>query len=146
MRIALGLVVLACLVAGPGAARADHTPGVYVSLTCPAVADQAERLEHVDHVRARLRNHAALADKQVDVNVTRLAWVVNGNAIEVQAELRLVVSTGNEIVSIANQTAKLVMSKGQFRLAKLPALRREALDTAIGDLLVKLRRASARAV
>lgn len=142
----MGLVVLACVVAGGSAQAERRAAGVYVSLTCPAVADQAERDDHVAHVRTRLGNHALLANKQVDVSVTRLAWVVNGNTVEIQAELGFVMSTDNEIVSIAHQTAKLVMPKGQFSIGKLPALRKEALDNALGDLLVKLRRTAARAV
>ncbi len=142
MRIAMG-VVLACAVASASSARAEpkQQAGVFVTLT--PVADVAERTSHIDCIRARLSASPLLENKHVDVNVTRLTWVTVGSTVEVQLELAFVMSnTNNEIVSLANQTAKLVLSKSQFRLEKLPSLRREVIDSALGDLLFKLRRAA----
>jgi len=39
-----------------------------------------------------------------------------------------------------------VLSKSKFKLDQLPALRREVIDSALGTLIVKLRRATARNV
>jgi hypothetical protein len=147
MRIAMGLLVLACVVASAGTAHAEkRAPGVYVSLTCPAVSDDGERATHIQTIKNRLAASSLLANKQVDVNVTRLAWVTNGNSVEIHVELAFMMSSNNEITSVANQTAKLVMSKGQFSVGKLPMLRKEVIDTALGDLLYKLRRAQTRSV
>lgn len=143
----MGLLVLACVVAGAGTASAEkRVPGVYVTLACPSV-DDTERTTHIDHIKTRLGASSLLENKHVDVNVTRLVWATNGNSVEVHVDLAFVMSTrNNEIVSVANQTAKLTMSKTQFREGKLPTLRREVIDNALGDLLVKLRRATARNV
>lgn len=143
----MGLLVLACVVAAGGrSARAEARPaGVFVTLT--PVTDHAERTDHADLIRARLGACAQLANRVVDVNVTRLAWVEVGATVELQLELSFVMSTtGNEIVSVANQTAKLVMSKSRFRIDRLPALRHEVIDDALGSLIAKLRRVSIRSV
>ncbi len=138
------LTVVAALVASTNIAQAEskHAPaGVFVTVL--PVLDHVERTAHVESIRTRLGGSSLLHDKHVDVNVTRLTWVTVDNCVEVQVELAFVMSTTkNEIVSIARQTAKLVMPKGQFSIGKLPALRREVLDNALGDLLFKLRRAA----
>ncbi len=142
----MGLVVLACVVASAPLARAEtKRAGVFVTLT--QVGDEAERTGHIDAIRHRLAGCSYLENKHVDINVTRLRWVTVGASVEVQLELAFVVSNAdNEIVSVANQTAKLVLAKAQFKESKLPSLRREVIDNAIGDLIVKLRRANARQV
>ena len=142
----MGLVVLACVVASaPAAAETKRPAGVFVTLT--QVTDEAERTGHIDLIRHRLAGCSHLENKHVDINVTRLRWVTVGASVEVQLELAFVVSNAdNEIVSVANQTAKLVLAKAQFKESKLPVLRREVIDNAIGDLIVKLRRANARQV
>lgn len=146
----MGLMVLAAVVASAGSATAEAKriqPGVFVTLDSTSL-DDAERAIHVDTIRTRLGASSLFENKRVDVNVTRLAWVKVDNCIEVHVELAFVMSTTkDEIVSVANQTAKLVMAKGQFSIGKLPALRGEVIDNALGDLMYKLRRvAIARSV
>ena len=115
--------------------------------TLSQVTDEAERSSHIDMIRKRLGDCTQLANKVIDVNVTRLSYVIVGATVELQLELGFVMSTPNhEIVSVASQTATLVLSKSRFKLAKLPSLRREVIDSALGDLVVKLRRAVARNV
>ncbi len=148
MRTTIATLVVAAVVAVAGAraafAEIKRPAGVFVTLS--EVTDEAERTSH-DVIRKRLVDCAQLANKVIDVNVTRLSYVTVGNTIELQLELGLVMSTpNNEIVSIASQTAKLVLSATKFKLAKLPGLRRELIDSALGELVLKLRRAVARNV
>lgn len=139
----MGLIVLACVVASASTVRAEAKRPAGVFVTLVQVQDQAERTGHIDNIRARLGACSQLENKHVDVNVTRLSWVTVGATVEVQLELAFVVSnTSNEIISVANQTSKLVIAKSQFREHKLPSLRREVIDDALGDLLFKLRRAA----
>lgn len=145
----MALVMVAAVVAVAGARIASAEParraGVFVTLS--PVTDEAERASHIDVIRKRLGDCSQLANKVIDVNVTRLSYVTVGATVELQLELGFVLSTpNNEIVSMANQTAKLVLSKSKFRLDQLPALRREVIDSALGTLIVKLRRATARNV
>lgn len=143
MRIAIGLVVMACLVAGGGTARAEAKRSAGVFVTLMQVTDQAERAAHIDAIKAKLAACPLLANRVVDVNITRLAYVTVGNNVELQLELGFVLSnTNSEIVSVANQTAKLVLPAAKFKVKQLPELRRDVLDTAIGDLIIKLRKAS----
>lgn len=141
----MGLLVLACAVAisAPRAHAENRSAGVFVTLS--QVTDDVERQGHIDAMKTKLGECPLLANRIVDVNVTRLSYAIVGSTVEVQLELGLVMSNGKqEIVSIANQSAKLVLSKHKFKLEKLPALRREVLDTAVGELIVKLRRAQRR--
>jgi len=146
MRIAIAVLVLACAVASSRNAHAEAKHPVGVFVTMAQVTDRVERAAHIDVIRARLAACAQLANKRVDVNVTRLTWVAVGESVEIQLELAFVMSVGNEIVAIANQTAKLTLDKRQFNVAKLPSLRREVIVDAIGNLVVKLRRITQRAV
>lgn len=149
MRTTIAVLVVAAVVAVLGArtasAETKRPAGVFVTLS--QVTDETERTSHIDVIRKRLRDCTQLANRVIDVNVTRLSYVTVGNTVELQLELGLVMSTPtNEIVSIANQTAKLVMPKAKFKLDKLPELRREVIDSALGELVLKLRRAAARNV
>lgn len=144
----MALLMVAAVVAVTGV-RASAEParraGVFVTLS--PVTDEVERASHIDVIRKRLGDCSQLANKVIDVNVTRLSYVTVGATVELQLELGFVLSTpNNEIVSMANQTAKLVLSKSKFKLDQLPALRREVIDSALGTLIVKLRRATARNV
>lgn len=145
--MAVLVLAAAVAVAAPRTASADTARPAGVFVTISQVTDQAERTGHIDAIRTRLGACSQLANKVIDVNVTRLTYVTVGETVEVQLELGFVMSTPtNEIVSMANQTATLVLSKHKFKLDKLPALRREVIDTAVGSLIVKLRRAVARNV
>lgn len=141
------MVAVVVAVAGVRSVAAEPTRRAGVFVTLSQVPDEAERISHVEMIRKRLRECSQLANKVIDVNVTRLSYVTVGATVEVQLELGFVLSTANnEIVSVATQTAKLVMSRSRFKLHQLPALRREVIDSALGDLIVKLRRAAARNV
>ncbi len=145
--MALLMVAAAVAVAGARTASAETTKRAGVFVTLSQVTDEAERSSHIDMIRKRLGDCTQLANKVIDVNVTRLSYVIVGATVELQLELGFVMSTPNhEIVSVASQTATLVLSKSRFKLAKLPSLRREVIDSALGDLVVKLRRAVARNV
>lgn len=145
----MALLVVAAVVAVAGARTASAEParraGVFVTLS--QITDEAERTSQIDVIRKRLGECSQLANRVIDVNVTRLSYVTVGATVEIKLELGLTLSTrNNEIVSVASQTAKLVLSKATFKLDKLPALRREVIDSALRDLVVKLRRAAARNV
>lgn len=145
--MALWMVAAVVAVAGarPASAESARRAGVFVTLA--QVTNEAERASHIDVIRKRLGECSQLANKVIDVNVTRLSYVTVGTTVELQLELGFVLSTpSNEIVSMVNQTAKLVIPASRFKLDKLPALRREVIDSALGDLIVKLRRAAARNV
>ena len=145
--MALLMVAAAVAVAGARTASAETTKRAGVFVTLSQVTDEAERSSHINMIRKRLGDCTQLANKVIDVNVTRLSYVIVGATVELQLELGFVMSTPNhEIVSVASQTATLVLSKSRFKLAKLPSLRREVIDSALGDLVVKLRRAVARNV
>lgn len=141
------VLAAAIAVATPRTASADAARPAGVFVTLSQVTDQAERAGHIDAIRTRLGSCPQLANKVIDVNVTRLAYVTVGDTVELQLELGFVMSTPtNEIVSMANQTATLVLPKHKFKLGKLPMLRRDVIDSAVGSLIVKLRRAAARNV
>jgi hypothetical protein len=145
--MALWMVAAVVAVAGarPASAESARRAGVFVTLA--QVTNEAERASQIDVIRKRLGECSQLANKVIDVNVTRLSYVTVGTTVELQLELGFVLSTpSNEIVSMVNQTAKLVIPASRFKLDKLPALRREVIDSALGDLIVKLRRAAARNV
>jgi len=143
MRISGILPALAVLVlhAGAGHASPKTEPGVFVRLSTTGM-DEAERVVHTDIIRRALRV-SWVQDKHVDVNVTRLSVTYVGNAVEIVAELGFVLSStggaGDRMASIGCQTAKLVLPRSQVNARKLPGLRREVIQSALGDLVRKLR-------
>jgi hypothetical protein len=109
-------------------------PGVFVTLS--ASIDDAERVGHVHAIHGRLAN--AFANKHVDINAN-LAVAIVGNDCEVTTQINFVLSTtSDQIVSVGTGTAKITVSK-YAAVNKLPSLRREAIDSALADMLHKLR-------
>jgi len=101
--------------------------------------DAGERLAHANLIRHALQV-SWIDDKHVDVHVSRLTVDYVGNTVEVVAVLGFVLSTtGDQMASIGHQTAKLVLPRSQVTARKLPGLRREVIQSALGDLLRKLR-------
>jgi hypothetical protein len=139
--IAVGLVVLAM---GVATAEPRTEPGVYVTMASPSI-DGAERVAHVDTIRRGLTNHSALINRQIDVTINRMSLTYIRNEVEIVVELNFVLSTsGDQIVSFGNQTARLLIPRSQFNVNKLSALRGEVIENALGDLRRKLRTFAAR--
>jgi len=140
MRIT-GILLLAFVAsAAPSQATTRKVqPGVFVTLSSPAI-DDAERSAHLQAIQGRLANHAAFTNKHADINVAELAVAIHGNDCEVTSQINFVLSTtSDQIVSVGTGTSKITLPKRQA-VYQLPALRREAIDNALVDMLQKLRR------
>jgi hypothetical protein len=139
MRISGILLVAVVLSATPSLATTRKVqPGVFVTLN--ASLDDAEKTWHLDAIHGRLANNAVFDNKHADINVNRLSVAVVGNDCEVTTEINFVLSTTtDQIVSVGTGTAKITLPKTQA-VYKLPTLRREAIDSALVDMLAKLRK------
>lgn len=145
---------------GHAAFTAEPHADLYVRINStsdesPGTSDPATRKLHADVLRRalsdRLRADAsitssateaerwALAERHLDVSVTRLDTTKVGNLIEVEAQLRVAISDNSgRMLSLLAGGAKVQVPPGTFDRRHLPALRREALDNAMRGMLDKL--------
>ena len=130
---------IAVLLLVASASLAHAAPGVFVTVSQQtSIEDNSERAGHVDAIRRTLGS--AIDNKHLDITVNKLSVTIVGNQVEIVAELGFVLSTlGDQIQSFGTQTAKLTVPVRRYSPIKVPALRREAIDNALEDLLRKLR-------
>ena len=77
--------------------------------------------------------------RHLDLSVTRLAATRAGDVIEIGAELRIAISDDHgKMLSILSGGAKVQVPAGKFDAKYLPALRKEALDSAMRGMFAKL--------
>ncbi len=150
---------------GREARTTERNPDLYVVVkSCnddsPGRADKQTRQAHAELLRTvmgtelaaaplvtsapavakRLRLHARV----VDASVVKMGLRSKGNVLEVEAELRLVISDeSGKMLSTLTGGAKVAMPKRGFNWSYLPQLRKDAIASALhglfDDLLVHLR-------
>jgi hypothetical protein len=156
----------------PGGERPSHPayaaephPDLYVLVNSsaddsPGAGDLASRRLHAGIIRQTLLDQLGsdasvtgiasdaerwgLQARHLDVSVTRLAAIRTGALVEIQAELRIAISDDRgKMLSFLSGGAKVQIPADKFDARHLPALRRNALDSAMrgmfGKLLAQLR-------
>lgn len=145
----------------PHPARADEPhPDLYLLVNAsaddsPGTADKVTRKTHAEVIKrvlvAQLASEASvtslaadakrwgLAERHIDLAVTKLDVVKAGGFTEVCAELRLAISDDHgKMLSFLSGGAKVQVPTAKFDMAYLPALRREALENAMRGMFRKL--------
>lgn len=80
-----------------------------------------------------------LDPRQIDLSVTKLDVVQNGQYVEVEAQLRLAISdSSGRMQSFLSGGAKVQVPKATFNAKYLPNLRKEALENAMRGMFAKL--------
>jgi hypothetical protein len=147
---------------GAAAASPDDGPhpDLYVLINSssddsPGSGDKEMRKRHADIIKRVLtekcRNEASVTSvaseaqrwgldaRHIDLSVTRLDVAKIGNAVEIDAQLRLAISdTHGKMLSFLTGGAKLQVPSAKFDARYLPQMRREVLENAMRGMFDKL--------
>lgn len=145
---------------GRDARATEHNPDLYVVVkSCnddsPGRADKKTRTAHAELLRAAMTGGLAAAPlvtataavarrlslqpRAVDASVVKMSLRAKGNMLEVETELRLVISDDSgKMLSMLTGGAKVTVPRKGFNWSYLPQLRKDAIDNAVRGLLGKL--------
>jgi hypothetical protein len=145
---------------GPQAPGDEPHPDLYVLINSssddsPGSTDKVMRKRHADIIKRVLtekcRTEASVTSlaseaerwgldaRHIDLSVTRLDVVNTGNAVEIDAQLRLAISDDRgRMLSFLTGGAKLQVPSAKFDARYLPAMRREVLENAMRGMFDKL--------
>ena len=150
---------------GRDARATQNNPDLYVLVkSCnddsPGRADKKTRATHADLLRAVMTSELAAAPlvtstatvakrlslrpRAVDASVVKMDLRAKGRYLELEAELRLVISDDSgKMLSMLTGGAKVSVPRKGFNWSYLPQLRKDAIESAVrglfGKLLVHLR-------
>lgn len=138
----------------------ENQPDLYVTIKnanddSPGTADKKARLANAEIVRGVLAHHCrsaplvtmsasdakryGLPSRQIDVSVTKLDLVRNGNVMELDAQLRVAISDDQgKMLSFLSGGAKVQVPAATFQSRYLPQMRKEALENAMRGMVTKL--------
>ena len=138
----------------------ENQPDLYVTIKnanddSPGTADKKARLANAEIVRGVLAQHCrsaplvtmspsdakryGLPSRQIDVSVTKLDVVRNGNFMELDAQLRVAISDDQgKMLSFLSGGAKVQVPAATYQSRFLPQMRKEALENAMRGMVTKL--------
>ena len=145
---------------GRQAHAVENHPDLFITINSaaddsPGRTDKKARLQHGEILKATLTasfkatpmvttvaseaQRWGLDPRQIDLSVTKLDVVQNGQFVEVEAQLRLAISDkGGRMQSFLSGGAKVQVPKATFNAKYLPNLRKEALENAMRGMFAKL--------
>ena len=138
----------------------ENRPDLFVTINranddSPGTADKKVRQANAEIVRGVLATHCkhaplvtmiaadakryGLAQRTIDVSVTKLDLVRNGKTMELAAQLRVAISDADgKMLSFLSGGATVQVPASTYQARYLPQMRREALENAMRGMVEKL--------